>query len=122
MAFWEYLASESISKPLAIVKTLSRTSGTYGKTYVTDNESPEVTVSLRGTCLDASERASLVAAAMAQDGVVALVDHSGVSWSGRVVSLSIESIRGTALFSATITLRPTDDEEVSPPWTPPFSY
>lgn len=110
MATWEYLADQSASKSLIIRKTLSRTSGAYGKTYIYDPETPEVTVTLRGTCLDRDERDDLLAIATTQDGTVSIVDNAGDTWSGRVISVSSTRIQGSSLFQATVTLRPQDDE------------
>lgn len=110
MATWEWLANISIQKTLQVQKTASRTAGVYGPTYVEDNETPEVTVSLEATCLTATERAALVTTAMTRDGILTVVDNAGTTWSGRVVALNTERIRGTDLYRANVTLRPTDDE------------
>ena len=55
--------------------------------------------------------------------VVTIADNAGRTYTGRVVAVSLERAKGSALYQASITLRPTDDEEEAPPpWTPPFSY
>ena len=123
MATWEYLGRRSITKNLVVRKTLSSSAETYGSAYVYDAEAPEVTHTLETEVgLDDTEAAALEALAMARDGVVTIADNAGRTYTGRVVALSLERAKGSALYQASITLRPTDDEEVSPPWTPPFSW
>jgi hypothetical protein len=123
MSAWEYMGRRSIGKNLVVRKTLSSSSTSYGSAYVYDVEAPEVTHTLETDIgLDDTEASALEALALARDGVATVTDNAGRTYTGRVVALNLERAKGSALYQASITLRPTDDEEVSPPWTPPFSY
>ena len=124
MATWEYLGRRSITKNLVVRKKLSSSGQTYGSTYVYDAEAPEVTHTLETEVgLDDTEAAALEALAMARDGVATITDNAGRTYTGRVVALSLERAKGSALYQASITLRPTDDEEEAPPpWKPPFQW
>jgi hypothetical protein len=116
MATWEYLGRRSIGKNLVVRKTLSSSSTSYGSAYVYDVEPPDVTHTLETEVgLDDTEAAALEALAMARDGVATITDNAGTTYTGRVVALSLERAKGSALYQASITLRPTDDEEASPP-------
>jgi len=123
MATWEYLGRRSVSKSLVVRKTLSSSSTSYGSAYVYDVEAPEVTHTLETDIgLDDTEASALEALALARDGVVSVTDNAGTTYTGRVVALNLERAKGSALYQASITLRPTDDEKVKPPCTPPFSW
>ena len=111
MATWEYLGKRSLSKSLVVRKTLSRTAGTYGDSYVYDLERPEVSINLETQVgLTDEEAEALEATAMDPDGVVTVTDNAGRTHSGRIVSLSLDPERGTDLYQASLTLRPTTDE------------
>ena len=111
MATWEYQGKRSISKNLVVRKTLSRTAGEYGSSYVYDVEAPEPTHTLdTGVGLTEQEAADLEALCLERDGVVSVTDSAGTTYSGRLVALSLDRAKGTDLYQASITLRPQDDE------------
>lgn len=111
MATWEYLGRRSIQKNLIVRKTISRTAGTYGKTYIYDTEPPEVTHILETDVgLTHSEATALEALANAQDGQTTVTDNAGTSYSGRIISVTFARAKGSDVYQATLTLRPTTDE------------
>lgn len=111
MATWEFLAQETVQRNLVVRKTLARTAGTYGDTYVYDVERPEVTVSLQTTDgLTAAERESLMTLALNPGGEATVTDNTGATWSGRIMSFSAERLAGSELFKGSLALRPTTDE------------
>jgi hypothetical protein len=111
MATWEYIGRHQIQKDLVIRKTLSRTGGSYGKTYVYDAHAPEVTYTLEtDEGLTDTEAAALEALIEAQDGTASVVDNAGRTWAGRVVGVSLEATPGSGLWRATLSLRSQADE------------
>ncbi len=104
MAIWEYKSSGSISRSPVTVKALPTDNSHYGATYVYDLASPDRSVTLDGTGLTSTEKASLETAAMTRNAVMTVTDSAGVSHTGRLMSVSWETIPGTALFNATIVL------------------
>lgn len=111
MATWEYIGRHQIQKDLVIRKTLSRTGGAYGGSYVYDVESPEVTYTLEtDEGLDDTEAAALEAAALGQDGTASVTDNAGRTWAGRIIGLSLDATPGSDLWRATLTLRSQADE------------
>lgn len=116
MPTWEYLGKRSVSKSLVVRKTLSSSSTSYGSAYVYDVEAPEVTHTLETDIgLDDTEASALEALALARDGVVSVTDNAGTTYTGRVVALNLERAKGSALYQASITLRPANDEEEASP-------
>lgn len=111
MATWEYIGQSQVEKDLVIRKTLSRTAGSYGRSYVYDVQAPEVTHTLQTEVgLTDAEAASLRALVLAQDGTASVTDNAGRTWAGRVVGVSLEAQRGCDLWRATMTLRSQADE------------
>lgn len=111
MATWEYIGQSQVEKDLVIRKTLSRTAGSYGRSYVYDVQAPEVTHTLQTEVgLTDAEAASLRALVLAQDGTASVVDNAGRTWAGRVTGLSLEATPGSDLWRATLTLRSQADE------------
>lgn len=111
MATWEFVGKRSIQKNLVVRKTLSRTAGSYGDTYIYDVESPELTYTLETEVgLDDTEVAALEALATAQDGTTTVTDNAGDSYTGRIVALSFDRAKGSELWQATLTLRSMADE------------
>ncbi len=111
MATWEYIGQSQVEKNLVIRKTLSRTAGSYGKSYVYDVQAPEVTHTLQTEVgLTDAEAASLRALVLAQDGTASVVDNAGRTWAGRVVGVSLEATPGSDLWRATLSLRSQADE------------
>ncbi len=111
MATWEYIGQSQVEKDLVIRKTLSRTAGSYGRSYVYDVQAPEVTHTLQTEVgLTDAEAASLRALVLAQDGTASVVDNAGRTWAGRVVGVSLEATPGSDLWRATLSLRSQADE------------
>ena len=111
MATWEYVGKRSVQKNLVVRKTLSRTAGSYGDTYVYDVEAPEVSYTLETEVgMTDAEAAALEALATAQDGTTTVTDNAGDSYTGRIVALSFERAKGSELWQATLTLRSQADE------------
>ncbi len=111
MATWEYIGQSQVQKDLVIRKTLSRTAGSYGRSYVYDVQAPEVTHTLQTEVgLTDAEAASLRALVLAQDGTASVTDNAGRTWAGRVIGLSLEATPGSDLWRATLSLRSQADE------------
>lgn len=104
MAIWEQKSSGSISRSPVTVKALPTNNSSYGSTYVYDLASPDRTVTLDGTGLSGTEKANLETAAMTRNAVLTVTDSAGVSHTGRLMSVSWETIPGTNLYNATMVL------------------
>ncbi len=111
MATWEYVGKRSVQKNLIVRKTLSRSAGAYGDTYVYDVEAPEVNYTLETEVgMTDAEATALEALATAQDGATTVTDNAGDSYTGRIVAVSFERAKGSELWQATLTLRSQADE------------
>lgn len=112
MANWEYLGKRSLTKDLVIVKTASRVEGEYGQTFVDDQVRPEKVhvLETKDGGLTDTEADALEALAETRNGVTRVTDNAGRTWSGRIVHLDLEAEGGTAVWKATLGLRPQDDE------------
>jgi hypothetical protein len=111
MAVWEWLGKVSVQRSPIIRRTASRTPGEWGTTYVYDPARPEVTVTLEAReGLTEAEWQALFEASLEPDAEATVTDNAGKIWSGRILALVAERADGSAVYKASLTLRPSTDE------------
>lgn len=106
MARWELVPAGSIQRDLAVMTALPANNTDYGAEYVRDMIRPvETWTFASGEGVSAPELAALKVAANTRNVVLTLTDHVGLSYVGRIASLSWEGMGGSDCSSVTITLR-----------------